>query len=223
MTSRCHNRRVQTTGILAPATLSSVRRIQQITIAWMVVEATVSLGAAWQARSPALAAFGGDSAIELLSATIVLWRFRRAPSENSERIAGRLTGALLLVLAGFVAVVSLRALLGYAEPRPSYLGIAVLAGACVIMPWLAKEKRRLSAVTGSAAMRADAAESALCAYLSLIALAGLAVHALWQIGGADPLAAIAILPFILYEAREAMRGRACACGCSDQTPLSAHA
>lgn len=109
MASRCHNRRVQTTGILAPATLSSVRRIQQITIAWMVVEATVSLGAAWQACSPALAAFGGDSAIELLSATIVLWRFRRAPSENSERIAGRLTGALLLVLAGFVAVVSLRA------------------------------------------------------------------------------------------------------------------
>jgi len=102
-------------------------------------------------------------------------------------------------------------LLGYSEPKTSYLGMAVLVGAAIIMPALAKEKRRLSALTGSAALRADAAESALCAYLSIIALMGLLVHALWHIGWADPLAALAVTPLIAFEAREAIRGKACGC------------
>ena len=202
---------METTGILNPGVLSSIRRVQGITIAWMIVEAALSLWAAWQAHSPALAAFGGDSAVELLSAVVVLWRFRSPASEKSERIAARVAGTLLVVLSVFVAIISARALLGYGEPRPSLFGIAVLTGAALIMPWLAMEKRRLSALTGSAALRADAAESMLCAYLSFIALIGLVVHALWHIGWADPLAAITILPFILYEAREAIRGRPCGC------------
>ncbi len=80
------------------------------------------------------------------------------------------------------------------------------------MPWLAKEKRRLSGATGSAALRADAAQSALCAYLSLIALAGLAINAIWHVEWADPIAALAILPLIVWEGRKAMRGKACGCG-----------
>jgi divalent metal cation (Fe/Co/Zn/Cd) transporter len=198
---------------MAAPMLRAVRQILGITIAWMIVEATLSLWTAWRAHSPALLAFGGDSAIELFSAVVVLWRFRSSNSAQSERIAARIAGSLLITLGVFVAIVSLRALLGYTEPRPSFLGIVVLALASLIMPWLAKEKRRLSAQTGSAALRADAAESMLCAYLSLIALAGLAVHALWNIPWADPLAALAILPFIFYEAREAIRGRPCCGSC----------
>jgi divalent metal cation (Fe/Co/Zn/Cd) transporter len=76
------------------------------------------------------------------------------------------------------------------------------------MPWLAKEKRRLSGATGSAALMADAAQSALCAYLSLIALAGLASNAIWR---ADPIAALAVLPLIVWEGREAIRGKNCGC------------
>jgi divalent metal cation (Fe/Co/Zn/Cd) transporter len=79
------------------------------------------------------------------------------------------------------------------------------------MPWLAKEKRRLSAVTGSAALLADAVESALCAYLSVIALIGLGINAIWHIRWADPLAALLIVPLILWEGWEAMRGKACGC------------
>jgi len=79
------------------------------------------------------------------------------------------------------------------------------------MPWLAKEKRRLSRATGSAALKADAAQSALCAYLSLIALAGLAINAIWHVKWADPIAALAVLPFIVWEGREAMHGKACGC------------
>jgi divalent metal cation (Fe/Co/Zn/Cd) transporter len=177
----------------------------------MSVEAALSLWAAWTARSPALAAFGGDSAIELMSATVVLWRFRAHASEHAERRAARIAGVLLFVLAVCVVLASAMSLFGYNEPKLSYLGMAVLLGAAILMPILAKEKRRLSAVTGSAALRADAAESALCAYLSIIALMGLVVHAIWHIAWADPLAALAITPFVAIEAREAWHGKACGC------------
>jgi len=177
----------------------------------MIVEAVVSLFAAWRASSPALLAFGGDSAIELFSAVVVLWRFRTTAHENAESRAARITGALLFALAAFVAVTSVMSLLGYGEPKPTFLGIAILVAAAVAMPWLAKEKRLLSATTGSAALRADAAQSALCGYLSLIALAGLAINAIWQIKWADPIAALVILPLIVWEGREAMRGKTCDC------------
>lgn len=198
--------------ILPAGALRRIHRIQAITIAWMSVEAAVALSAAWRARSPALLAFGGDSAIELLSAAVVLWRFRsRAAGEADERRAARIAGTLLYALAAYVVVAAAVTLLGYSEARPTYLGIAILAAAAMIMPWLAREKRRLSAATGSAALRADAAESALCAYLSLIALVGLAVHAVWHLAWADPAAALLIVPLIVWEAREAIRGKACGC------------
>jgi divalent metal cation (Fe/Co/Zn/Cd) transporter len=172
----------------------------------------VSLFAAWRARSPALLAFGGDSTIELFSAVVVLWRFRTsAAHEDTEKRAARVAGALLLALAIYVAITSVASLLGSSEPKPTLLGITILVAAATIMPWLAKKKRRLSGVTGSAALRADAAQSALCAYLSLIALAGLAINAIWHLRWADPIAALAVVPLILWEGREALRGKACSC------------
>jgi divalent metal cation (Fe/Co/Zn/Cd) transporter len=118
---------------------------------------------------------------------------------------------LLFALAAYVAITSVASLLGYSEPKPTLLGIAILVAAAVVMPWLAKEKRRLSGATGSAALRADAAQSALCAYLSLIALAGLAINAIWHVKWADPLAALVVLPLIVWEGREAVRGKTCGC------------
>jgi divalent metal cation (Fe/Co/Zn/Cd) transporter len=193
-------------------TIRRIQRIQGITIIWMSVEAAVSLSAAWIACSPALLAFGGDSAIELLSAVVVLWRFRAHPvQEHAERRASRIAGALLFVLAVYVVAASALTLLGYSEPKPTYLGIAILIAAAAIMPWLAKEKRRLSSATGSAALRADSAQSALCAYLSLIALVGLGVNAIWHVAWADPVAALVVTPLIVWEGREAIRGKSCGC------------
>ena len=198
--------------IAPPDAIRRIRRVQTVTIAWMSVEAAVSLFAAWRAHSPALLAFGGDSAIERLSAVVVLWRFRAiAAHGDAERRAAHVAGALLFALAAFVAVTSVTSLLGYNEPKPTLLGIAILLAAAVIMPWLAKEKRRLSGATGSAALRADAAQSALCAYLSLIALAGLAINAIWHVKWADPVAALVVLPLIVWEGREAIRGKTCGC------------
>ena len=196
-----------------PDTVRRVHRVQAITVAWMSAEAAVSLFAAWRARSPALLAFGGDSAIELASAVVVLWRFRaNAASEGIERRAAQIAGVLLFALAVTVIATSVMACLGYSEARPSLLGISILIAATVFMPLLAREKRRLSGLTGSAALRADATESAVCGYLAVIALAGLAVNAIWGVKWADPLAALALLPLIVHEAWETMKGKPCCDG-----------
>jgi len=196
--------------------LETARRIihiQTLTLVWMSVEAVVSLGAAWKARSPALLGFGGDSAVELLSAAIVLWRFR-SPSrgDRAEQRTAKIAGGLLFVLAALVACASIVTLLGHVEARPSPIGIVVLILAAVLMPWLAKQKRKLAAATASAALRADATESAVCGYLALIALAGLVVNAVWKVTWADPLAALVLLPLIVREGWEAMKGKPCCHG-----------
>jgi divalent metal cation (Fe/Co/Zn/Cd) transporter len=193
-----------------PEVLRRVLRIQALTLVWMSVEAAVSLGAAWTARSPALLAFGGDSVVELLSAAVV-YRHYKAPSQQGhlEERVGRITGGLLFVLAALVVTTSALTLLGHVEAQPSTTGIVMLVLAAMIMPWLAAQKRQLSIRTGSAALRADAAESAVCGYLALIALAGLAVNAVWRVRWADPVAALALLPLILREGWEAWKGNPC--------------
>jgi divalent metal cation (Fe/Co/Zn/Cd) transporter len=184
--------------------------VQTLTLVWMSVEVVVSLGAAWMAHSPALLGFGGDSAVELVSAAVVLWRLY-SPSRggHAEQRAARITGGLLFVLAAFVALASILTLLGHVEAQPSRIGIVLLMLAALVMPWLAKKKRELSAATTSAALRADAAESAICGYLALIALAGLVITAIWRVSWADPVAALALLPLILREGWEAMKGKPC--------------
>ena len=193
-----------------PEIARRVVRIQVLTLVWMTVEAVVSIGAAWAARSPALLGFGGDSAVELLSAAVVLRRFYFPSDEgHAEKRAAKIAGGLLFALAAFVAFTSVLALLGRVEARPSPVGIAVLILAAVFMPWLAKQKRQSSAATGSAALRADATESAVCGYLALSALVGLVLNAIWRVTWADPIAALALLPLIAREGWEAMKGEPC--------------
>lgn len=196
---------------LPPNIARRIVRIQILTLVWMTIEAAVSLSAAWAARSPALLGFGGDSAVELLSAAVVLRRFYLPSDEGhaDERAAARIAGILLFALAAFVAFASFLTLLGRVETQASLVGIALLIVAANFMPWLAKQKRQLAAATGSTALRADAAESAVCGYLALIALGGLIVNAIWRVTWVDPIAALALLPLIVREGWEAMKGKLC--------------
>ena len=203
-----------TSGAESQDPVPRIRRLQNLTIAWMIAEAVLSLWAAVRAKSPALLAFGGDSAIELFSAAVVLWRFQdrsKELGEVAERRAARITGILLMALALYVIAVACATLFGLTESSPSYLGIGVLIAATAVMPWLAWQKRRLATITESAALRADATESMLCAYLSLVALLGLSARAWLHVSWADPIAALAIIPFLLWEAGRAWRGDACGC------------
>ena len=110
--------------------------------------------------------------IELLSAAVVFWRFRFMLGEAR---AARIAGGLHFALAGFVALTSVLNFVGYREAQRSLVGIGTLAAAAAMMPWLASRKRKLAVVTASAALKADAAESALCGYMAWIALAGLSL------------------------------------------------
>jgi divalent metal cation (Fe/Co/Zn/Cd) transporter len=194
--------------IVSPDRTRKIRQVQVFTIVWMLVEVVVSLFSAWRARSPALFAFGGDSVIELASAVVVLWRFRSGSAcETEGNRAARVAGALLFVLAGCVATMSAMSLFGYGETKPSVMGIVILLSAAVVMPVLARVKRKLSTETGSAALRAETAESAVCAYLSVVALVGVGLNTVWHISWADPVAALVVVPFIIWEGREAMRGK----------------
>ncbi len=198
----------------APLTEVSRRvvRLQIVTLVWMSVEAVISIGTAWHAHSPALLGFGGDSLIELLSAAVVLWRFRfRFDEERAARIAG----ALLFALAGLIVLTSALNFLGYREAQRTLIGIGILLAAAVAMPLLARRKRKLAVLTSSAALKADAAESALCGYMAWIALAGLAVNAIWGKSWADPVAALALTPLILREGWEVFKSERVCCHCSD--------
>lgn len=184
--------------------VARVVRLQFLTLGWMTVEASVALAAAVSAGSMALAAFGGDSLVELASAAVVLVRFSRRRT-LPEQTAARIAGALLFALAALVVAGSVASFFGVREPRPSRLGMGILVCAAVIMPWLAREKRRLAATHQSAALRADAAESALCGYLALIALGGVAINTIWTAPSADAIAALATVPFITREGWIAVR------------------
>src|SRR5712691_929462 len=159
-----------------PQAAAAIRRVQWLTVGRMTIEVGVALVAALRARSVALAAFGADSAIELLSAAVVLARFH-STSRLTEKSAGKITGWLLVALGAYITVQSLYTLtLARLKPEPSYLGIGLLLVAAVVMPWLARRKRQLGIAMNSAALRADAAQSSICAYLSWIALAGLLLN-----------------------------------------------
>lgn len=195
------------TTLADPDILRRVLRLQMLTVVWMTIEVIIALAAAWTARSSALLGFGGDSAVELLSAIVVLWRFRPTSDlgEQHERLAARVAGGLLLVVAAFVILSSGLSLIGYHEPRPSFAGIVLLIAAATGMPWLASQKRKLATRIASASLQADATESALCGYLSLIALAGLLVNAIFHASWADPVAALGLVPLIVREAWHAVR------------------
>lgn len=191
-----------------PVLTRQIAWLQYITIAWMLVECTLSLIAAAQARSVALLAFGSDSLIELLSALVVLLQFlpdfplRKTHAERAAAI-------LLYLLAGVVVVI---ALLSYRNPiETSPLGIGITAAALVAMPVLAWLKRRHARAVNDRALAADAVQSATCAYLAAVTLAGLVIFAVWRVQWVDTVAALAAVPVVIIEGRRAWRGDSCGC------------
>jgi divalent metal cation (Fe/Co/Zn/Cd) transporter len=184
--------------------------LQVVTLAWMLIECGIALVAAWRAQSPLLLAFGADSVVELLSATVVLLQFVPAIA-LSKAWAARLAGILLIVLAGGVTVTSGVALIGGVEPGSSWLGIGVTIAALIAMPLLSGAKRRAARRLHNTALAADAVQSATCAFLAAITLFGLALNAAFSVPWIDPAAALVAVPIICLEGRRALRGEICGC------------
>lgn len=196
-------------GAARPALGRTIAWLQFITIGWMAVECALSLIAAGRAHSVALLAFGSDSLIELMSASVVLLQF--LPRFPLKKIyAERTAGILLFLLAGAVVVI---ALVSYRHRmETSGLGIGITAAALVAMPALAWLKRRHARAVNDGALAADAVQSATCAYLAAVTLAGLVIFALWHVAWVDTVAALAAIPVLIIEGRHAWRGEGCGCG-----------
>jgi divalent metal cation (Fe/Co/Zn/Cd) transporter len=189
---------------------ATVYWLQGITLVWMLAECGVSLYAAAVAHSPALAAFGSDSLVELLSATVVLAQFLpqiRLP----ERTAARAAAVLLFALAAMVGVLAVASLVLRIRPETSRLGIGITLTALIVMPILAALKRREARRSHNAALAADAVQSATCAYLAAIVLVGLLVNAFFHVPWFDSAAALLAIPLLLKEGRAAWRGHVCGC------------
>lgn len=194
----------------APKPRASVLWIQGVTLAWMLVEFGVSAYAAVTAHSPAMLAFGSDSLVELLSATVVLLQWIPGMS-ISERKASRIAGILLFLLALVVAAIAVASLALHLRPATSYAGMAITIAALIAMPVLAFLKRREARRSKNAALAADAVQSATCAYLALVALAGLAINGAFHVAWFDSVAALAAVPILVKEGRSAWQGHACGC------------
>ena len=190
------------------------RRLEYLTIGWNTLEAVFAIGAGLLAGSVALIGFGVDSVIESSSGAILLWRLREGErGEQRERLALKLVGGSFLVLAAYVACDAALSLVRREPPEASYFGIAIAVLSLILMPILARAKRRVAADLNSRAMQADSRQTDLCAYLSAILLAGLALNALFGLWWADPAAGLLMMPIIAKEGIEALRGETC--GCND--------
>lgn len=192
------------------STSKEVAVLQCITLAWMVVECSVALTAAYRAHSVSLLAFGSDSFVELLSAAVVLLQFVPGVHTSQTR-AARMCGALLYVLAAAVLLIALAGLLWHTEADTSRLGMVVTACALLLMPLLARRKRNAAHRLNNRALRADAVQSATCAYLAAITLTGQLLHTVMHVRWLDPLAALLAVPILLAEARRARQGQTCSC------------
>jgi divalent metal cation (Fe/Co/Zn/Cd) transporter len=186
------------------------RRLEVFTVGWNLTEALVGITAGWLAGSIALVGFGFDSVIESLSGAVLWWRLSSGPAgEERERRAARLVAASFWLLAAYVGFEAGGSLWRREAPATSGVGIALAAASLVVMPFLAREKRRVAAVIGSRALVADSRQTDLCAYLSAILLGGLLLNALLGWWWADPVAALAMVPPMVVEGRTAWQQKHC--------------
>ena len=201
---------------ISPGRQAEVRRglrLEYLTLGYNLLESLVALAAGAIASSIALIGFGVDSLIECSSGLVMLWRLRsdRTNRESAERQAQKLIAVSFFALAAYVAWESLETLIGREVPERSLPGILLAVTSLIVMPLLARAKRRVGRSLNSAAMVADSKQTELCSYLSGILLAGLGLNASLGWWWADPMAGIVMTPVIVKEGVSAWKGKGCGC------------
>ena len=198
-------------------------RIELITIIWMTIEAAIAITTGLATRSVSLQGFGIDSIIELIAGGVLLWRLlveqrggTTAAVERAERRAAWITSISLFILAAYIVADSAFAFLTRSRPEASWWGIGLAIAATIVMPLLWQGKLRIARRIESAALKADAMCSITCAYMAITLLVGLLLNKFFGWWWADPLAALALVYFIIKEGREALHeartGETCSCG-----------
>jgi divalent metal cation (Fe/Co/Zn/Cd) transporter len=188
-------------------------RLEYVTVGWNVLEGLVAMLSGFAAGSVALIGFGVDSAIESGSGGILLWRLRAEQRgknvEEVEKIALKMVAVSFFLLAAYVTFDATKTLMEKEQPHRSLIGIAISVLSLILMPLLAKAKRRTASQLNSAALHADSRQTSICAYLSAILVGGLLLNATLGWWWADPLAALVMVPIIVQEGRGALKGEPC--------------
>ena len=186
------------------------RTLSIVTILYNALEGIVAIVAGAIAGSISLVGFGVDSVIEVASGGASLWRLHAdvdpVRREQVETLAHRIIGASFLALAAYIAYDAIDSLRRRDAAEESYFGIAIAVGSLLVMPMLARAKRRVAHGLGSRALASDATQTDVCTYLSVILLGGLVVNATVGWWWADPVAALAMIPFIAKEGIEGLKG-----------------
>ena len=196
-----------------PALIKKGRYLEYFTIGYNSLEGLIAIGAGLIAGSIALVGFGFDSLIEVTSGSILLWRLNADVDETRrERIEAtsvRLVGACFILLALYVSYDSVKSLIRREAPVESIVGIVLAAVSVIVMPLLVRAKRKVARGINSAALMADSKQTELCTYLSAILLMGLLLNAFLGWWWADPIAALIMVPIIVKEGLEGLRGETC--------------
>lgn len=199
------------------AALRRGRMLEYVTIAWNSLEALISVGAGLLAGSIALVGFGFDSVIETCAGVALLWRLRHANEmsparrERAESVSLKVVGWSFFLLAAYVGSDAALALWKHEAPEHSTPGIVITALSLIVMPILARAKRKVARQLNSSALEAESRQTDLCAYLSAIVLTGLVLNLTLSWWWADPVAALAMTPIIVREGGTALRGDSCGC------------
>jgi len=192
------------------------RRLEYFTVAYNSLEGVCSIVAGLIAGSVSLVGFGMDSIIEVASGAALIWRLQQdfdvRRREQVERTALRIVGLCFIALEAYVLYQSVSTLVRRASPERSVVGIVVAGASVVVMPLLARAKRRVALQLGSHAMQADSKQADFCGFLSAILLCGLLTNAVFGWWWMDPAAALVMVPIIAKEGFEGLRGRNC-CQC----------
>lgn len=189
------------------------RYLEYFTIGYNSLEGLIAVAAGLIAGSIALVGFGFDSLIEVISGAVLLWRLHADVDEERrervEAISLRIVGICFVVLAIYVTYDSVKSVIRREAPQESIVGIVLAAVSLIIMPLLVRAKRKVARGINSGALMADSKQTELCTYLSAILLGGLLLNALLGWWWADPVAALIMVPIIVKEGIEGLRGETC--------------
>lgn len=203
----------QTLGAERRSQVQRGKFLEFVTVGYNSLEGVIAVASGVAAGSIALVGFGFDSIIEVISGFVLLWRLYadvdESRRERVEQHALRIVGISFMLLAAYVAYDAITSLVRGEAPEESIVGIVLAAVSLVVMPLLVQAKRKVARAIRSAAMEADAAQTQICTYLSAILLGGLLLNATLGWWWADPVAALVMLPIIVKEGWEALRGEHC--------------
>lgn len=199
---------------------AAVRRatlLNRVSVGYNAVEALVALAVGITAGSISLLAFGLDSVVEVSASLVIAWRLRAERrtgcTQDTDRVATRLIAISFAALALYVGVESVRRLATGEEADATVVGITLTAISVVLMPWLARAKRRVAPLLGSRAQHAEANQTVICAVMSVVVLVGLVANAALGWWWADPLAALGVAGIAAVEAARTWRAESLADTC----------